>query len=1532
MSSASISSFISTFSSWQSKSAVSHPGETFPPASSELMDSLHDLHCSVNSVVASKINSKTPTTPSKSKKTKSRKGKKSAAAPVTTGAMFKDFGLPSKNQSSIIRELTTSLTTLISHREVSQLTDNQTSDSTSLEDFMSEVSQKSVTVSRASFLASSIYSTLISVRGAYAVGIVDVACLSTMAATMRRYCADGVSESFEKKEEKKGKGKRQRDDKSRSNKRRRVERSNEDDREYDETEAETVDSSEPSPSFVSVSKPIQTLLSLLQSPDFANYTPDATEQIIEIVASGISISSSVASMEDSTPDHCASKDLEHKIVSAVTSAVTKQDMTMRSRHSTVVYLLRALYPLLSMSVDNKNGAKGAVAIFNSAASCLEAVVKGFETFDFKSNAQRDQDAYEQALKSAMENSNKSAAMGSVKTPLDFDSDSKRPRPVLSAIVGMLQKIASSALDRSDARSRAIDLLKKCTGAMPVNESAHLMKFYCKLTMSKKANHRLFATELCGHLLLSDFLWSKHLDTGTVEGSGDGEEEEEEEDVQSAYGGTPSPKKKSKAKPKKQPLTASTSAETVIIEGLGERDPSACIPLMVLSSLSARLSDKAPGVRARAAQSVADTLNKAMANTDSDCETKNGLYWLSKSALSMSFSINDGLRKRCQFDDRAAVRKAAVQGLTSILLLAPPALLEDVEVLEERCGDPSVATRKVAAEGLTKLVEACEQESSSLEIAWARSVLPLVMDGEITCVTRVLELFKRLVLVPLVDGESNPLFMTSWRVLSRVSDEGKNAGSAKAAGGSLKQALKRVLDEESDAFVKKLMKELKTAAVDSLGLDQDDQSLSDHSYLFEKETQFMRTGAWCILEGLAGCSHKGTSNTQSSSNRNQTDTAFDLVKAVTRSKIDGGFLTSAWEKFRKLRGDDNTPDDSKHQLSASTRACLRVMAKLASLVPKAAANETLNEMKSFLLSNSINPDVIAACVSALTALSATVAKNPKEAKAVCGDWSRRIFARCEELLGMFVTSPLKASEKSSVTSVTRALFTIGEVAMVGFFADDDGRDNMEVDVKADETEWVRGMRVSPSPKLLSLVQILLPPKLPAMGADEPVHTPSTARALAFVALGKLCLRDGDLAKNCINLFARELDYDYSSSAPDSESVRSNALVVMGDLCIRYTNLVDRQLPAMAVCLQDGHGKRGANSGLVRRHAVLLLSSLLLQDYVKWRGLLLQRYFAAIMDDDDSVSQLAEMTLCGPLLQKNPLLFANSFVESIFVFNACKGHPIYANAAASGDNGGGAVGFEGVQLDGFRGRSKRMNVYKLMLAHMTDEQRIGVTARLAKEVLGGALAEGSKLRAGTSGSGGEPSCVAVLNDCLEILVLPEIRVGRSAATEQADADDDENRPMMTVDGPMNAQFAAAKGKLLTKMSKKHTCESVLPILVNLKNLLEKNKSPLIAPLMNFLRVIFKNWKKEAREVLANDPNLLAELEYDCKKFVLDQKSLKEKEEKSKLDLLRKAMGVGGESEIGEAGGGGGGEPLKEIGMNRADSQKARLARLAGTLADL
>lgn len=42
---------------------------------------------------------------------------------------------------------------------------------------------------------------------------------------------------------------------------------------------------------------------------------------------------------------------------------------------------------------------------------LLVLAQGFESFNFKGNAERDEEAYNLALKSAMENQNKSAAIG-----------------------------------------------------------------------------------------------------------------------------------------------------------------------------------------------------------------------------------------------------------------------------------------------------------------------------------------------------------------------------------------------------------------------------------------------------------------------------------------------------------------------------------------------------------------------------------------------------------------------------------------------------------------------------------------------------------------------------------------------------------------------------------------------------------------------------------------------------------------------------------------------------------------------------------------------------------------------------------------------------------------------------------------------------------------------------------------------------------------------------------------------------------------
>ena len=58
------------------------------------------------------------------------------------------------------------------------------------------------------------------------------------------------------------------------------------------------------------------------------------------------------------------------------------------------------------------------------------------------------------------------------------------------------------------------------------------------------------------------------------------------------------------------------------------------------------------------------------------------------------------------------------------------------------------------------------------------------------------------------------------------------------------------------------------------------------------------------------------------------------------------------------------------------------------------------------------------------------------------------------------------------------------------------------------------------------------------------------------------------------------------------MRNNLLVVLHDLARRHTSLLDRHVPAMALSLGDA-------SPLVRQNGMLLLSQLLLEDYIKWQ---------------------------------------------------------------------------------------------------------------------------------------------------------------------------------------------------------------------------------------------------------------------------------------------------------------------------------------------
>jgi condensin-2 complex subunit D3 len=198
------------------------------------------------------------------------------------------------------------------------------------------------------------------------------------------------------------------------------------------------------------------------------------------------------------------------------------------------------------------------------------------------------------------------------------------------------------------------------------------------------------------------------------------------------------------------------------------------------------------------------------------------------------------------------------------------------------------------------------------------------------------------------------------------------------------------------------------------------------------------------------------------------------------------------------------------------------------------------------------------------------------------------------------------------TLLRAIFTVGEVSMVGFNPtdDEDGGSNRHDDDKSDNrcdlSKNVRGLHVKPSRQLVEVVQTFLATLMPG---SSNMSVPDSVRAHAFIALGKLCLRDEALAKASLNVLARELHENMSQGKAASPTVQSNALLVLGDLCVRYTSMTDKYLPAMGACMQSG--TTDPNSTLlgtpsrsrfvlVRRHAVILLSSLIMQDYIKWRG--------------------------------------------------------------------------------------------------------------------------------------------------------------------------------------------------------------------------------------------------------------------------------------------------------------------------------------------
>ncbi|EGD77137.1 hypothetical protein PTSG_07471 [Salpingoeca rosetta] len=451
-----------------------------------------------------------------------------------------------------------------------------------------------------------------------------------------------------------------------------------------------------------------------------------------------------------------------------------------------------------------------------------------------------------------------------------------------------------------------------------------------------------------------------------------------------------------------------------------------------------------------------------------------------------------------------------------------------------------------------------------------------------------------------------------------------------------------------------------------------------------------------------------------------------------------------------------------------------------------------QLKRHVLGFSLPPPLIAIAMATITKFDA-LDNNSKEGLAKPSvEFCRQVLHKCRDCI------TTTQSQSPDETAAARHIFTLGEAAMVCPQSVDDA--------------------------------LVLP--LQAIIARADKERNPILRAHAYLALGKVCLQREELAKTWISSMARELD-----ECPDA-AVRNNIVVIMADLCIRYTTFVERYIPTLAGCLRD-------ESPLVRRQALMLLTRLLTEDYIKLKGVLFFRLLVTLVDDDMQVRNLANFCLIHLLFARDPTIFRAHFVEAVYHLNDHRQHPTY-NRLPQSDADRARFNFTGVE-----NRTKREYMYRIMLQHCTDVDRLNITQDLCQGVLNAVADEELELNSEMQN---------VLTDALLILSSKDIKLGKATDTS-GDLEDEEDKA---------SGKAAVKAQLISKIAKKNLVQNILPIVVQLKNALDRKRSPLQRNIMLYLREVMADHRDEVEELLSANQQLAREIKFDLEQFEKEARS--------------------------------------------------------------
>ncbi|XP_031201242.1 condensin-2 complex subunit D3 isoform X2 [Mastomys coucha] len=302
------------------------------------------------------------------------------------------------------------------------------------------------------------------------------------------------------------------------------------------------------------------------------------------------------------------------------------------------------------------------------------------------------------------------------------------------------------------------------------------------------------------------------------------------------------------------------------------------------------------------------------------------------------------------------------------------------------------------------------------------------------------------------------------------------------------------------------------------------------------------------------------------------------------------------------------------------------------------------------------------------------------------------------------------------------------------------------------------------------------------------------------------------------------------------IRAHAIITLGKLCLQHEDLAKKSIPALVRELED-------SDPFIRKQTLILLTNLLQEEYVKWKGSLFFRFVSTLVDSHPDIASLGKFCLAHLLLKRNPTMFFQHFIECIFHFNSYEKHGQYNKFSQS------ERGKPLFLLKGKTNKEKRMRIYKFLLEHFTDEQRFNVTSKICLNIL--ACFTDGILPVDMEAS-------ELLSDTFDILSSKEIKLLAMRAQASKDLQEEDDLALA------NVVMQEAQMKIISQVQKRNFIENIIPIIISLKTVLEKNKIPALRELMNYLREVMQDYRDEIKDFFAVDKQLASELEYDIKKY--------------------------------------------------------------------